>query len=73
MEQAVFNLADIEPRKVEVGHLRADWTFLGPAIGCKDVGVRRIQVQPGWFSTPLHVHAHDEETFYVLGGSGLSL
>ena len=73
MERAVFNLADIDPRKVEVGHLRADWTFLGPAIGCKDVGVRRIQVQPGWFSTPLHVHAHDEETFYVLGGSGLSL
>jgi uncharacterized cupin superfamily protein len=30
-------------------------------------------VQPGWFSTPLHVHAHDEETFYVLGGSGLSV
>src|SRR5262249_11788198 len=25
------------------------------------------------FSTPLHVHAHDEETFYVLGGSGLSV
>jgi uncharacterized cupin superfamily protein len=30
-------------------------------------------VQPGWFSTPLHVHAHDEETFFVLAGSGLSV
>jgi uncharacterized cupin superfamily protein len=69
----VVNLADVEPRKVEVGHLRADWTFLASALGCVDVGVRRIQVQPGWFSTPLHVHAHDEETFYVLAGSGLSL
>jgi uncharacterized cupin superfamily protein len=73
MEQAVFNIAGIKPRTVDVGHLRGDWTFLGPAIGCRDVGVRRIQVEPGFFSTPLHVHAHDEETFFVLAGSGVSL
>ena len=35
--------------------------------------MRRIQVEPGFFSTPLHVHAHDEETFFVLAGSGVSL
>jgi uncharacterized cupin superfamily protein len=73
IEPPVVNLGDIEPRTVDVGHLRADWTFVGRAVGCVDVGVRRIQVQPGWFSTPLHVHADDEETFFVLAGSGLSL
>jgi uncharacterized cupin superfamily protein len=73
VEPSVRNLADLEPRRVEVGHLRGDWTFVGPAIGCVDVGVRRVKVDPGFFSTPLHVHAHDEETFYVLSGSGVSL
>jgi uncharacterized cupin superfamily protein len=34
--------------------------------------MRRIRIDPGAFSTPLHVHRSDEETFYVLGGSGLS-
>ena len=67
------NLDELEPRRIEIGHLRADWTFVGPAAGCVAVGVRRIRVDPGWFSTPLHVHAHDEETFFVLDGSGLSV
>jgi uncharacterized cupin superfamily protein len=69
----IVNLADLESRHVDAGHLNADWTFVGPAVGSLDVGLRRIQVRPGFFSTPLHVHAHDEETFYVLGGSGLSV
>jgi len=73
MDEPVVNLADLEPRLVDMGHLRADWTFAGPAVGCRDVGFRRIKIEPGFFSTPLHVHAHDEETFFVLGGSGLSV
>jgi uncharacterized cupin superfamily protein len=73
MEPATVNLAELEPRRVETGHLRAEWTFVGPAAGCVEVGMRRIRVDPRFFSTPLHVHAHDEETFYVLAGSGLSL
>jgi uncharacterized cupin superfamily protein len=73
MELELVNLARLEPRTVDVGHLRAGWTFVGPAAGCVDVGIRRIQVQSGFFSTPQHVHAHDEETFFVLAGSGLSV
>jgi len=69
----VVNLDDLEPRNVEMGHLNAEWTWVGPAAGSVDVGVRRIRVKPGFFSTPLHVHADDEETFFVLGGSGLSV
>lgn len=69
----LVNLDDLEPRNVEMGHLNAEWTFVGPAAGSVDVGMRRIKVRPGFFSTPLHVHADDEETFFVLGGSGLSV
>ncbi len=73
MEPPLVNLGQLESRRVEVGHLRASWTFVASAAGCRDVGVRRIQIDPGAFATPLHVHAHDEETFFVLAGSGLSL
>ena len=69
----LVNLEELESRHIEMGHLRSDWTFVGPAAGSVDVGARRIRIEPGWFSTPLHVHAHDEETFFVLGGSGLSV
>ncbi len=69
----IVNLDELESRRIEAGHLNAEWTFVGAAAGSVDVGMRRIQVRPGFFSTPLHVHAHDEETFYVLGGSGLSV
>jgi uncharacterized cupin superfamily protein len=69
----VVNLDDLESRHIEVGHLNADWTFVSAAAGSVEVGMRRIRIAPGFFSTPLHVHAHDEETFYVLGGSGLSV
>jgi uncharacterized cupin superfamily protein len=34
--------------------------------------VKRIQVDPGMWSTPLHLEGSDEEIFWVLGGSGLS-
>jgi uncharacterized cupin superfamily protein len=36
------------------------------------VGVKRIRVEPGHWSTPAHVHGRDEEIFFVLGGHGLS-
>ena len=72
-ESPVVNLDELDSRRIDVGHLRADWTFVGPAAGCVGVGMRRIRIEPGYFSTPLHVHAHDEETFYVLSGSGLSV
>ena len=55
-----------------LGHLQARWTDLGTAAGCAGVGVRRIEVAAGAWSTPAHDHAGAEELFYVLGGSGIS-
>src|SRR5437764_10259923 len=59
-------------REFELGHLRGRWTFLGEAAGSVSVGVRRIQVPAGGWSTPAHEHGLEEEIFYVLGGRGLS-
>ena len=43
------------------------------AAGTKTVGVSRIKVDPGKWSTPLHRQTAEEEIFFVLGGSGLCL
>jgi uncharacterized cupin superfamily protein len=59
-------------RTWELGHIRGTWSFLGEAAGCQRVGLRRIQVPAGGWSTPAHEHGHEEEIFYVLSGSGLS-
>ena len=34
------------------------------------VGLKRITVDPGKWSTPLHLEGAEEEIFYVLGGDG---
>jgi uncharacterized cupin superfamily protein len=59
-------------REVDAGHLRSRWTFVGEAAGCVNVGVRRIELPPGGWSTPAHEHGRDEEIFYVMSGRGLS-
>jgi uncharacterized cupin superfamily protein len=56
----------------EVGHIRGTWSYLGESAGCQTVGVRRIQLPEGAWSTPAHEHGRQEEIFYVLSGRGLS-
>jgi uncharacterized cupin superfamily protein len=63
---------DVEPRHRVAGHLGGAWTDLGTAAGSVGVGVQRIQLEAGMWSTPAHVHGSAEEIFFVLGGSGLS-
>jgi uncharacterized cupin superfamily protein len=59
-------------REYELGHIRGRWTGLGAAAGCVAVGVRRIELPAGGWSTPAHEHGLEEEIFYVLDGRGLS-
>jgi uncharacterized cupin superfamily protein len=68
----IAHWGEVEPRAVEAGHLRARWTDLGSAAGSVAVGVQRLQLEEGGIPTPAHVHAVEEEIFYVLAGSGLS-
>ena len=63
---------DVEPYRRETGHLAGDWYDLGRASGCVSVGLKRIRVDPGKWSTPAHAEGAEEEIFFVLGGSGLS-
>jgi len=55
----------------EAGHISANWRRLAAAVGSVGVGLSRIQIDPGMWSTPAHVHGRAEEIFFVLGGSGL--
>jgi uncharacterized cupin superfamily protein len=56
----------------DLGHLRGHWTMLGDAAGCVNVGVRRIEIPAGGWSTPAHEHGREEEIFFVVAGRGIS-
>jgi uncharacterized cupin superfamily protein len=68
----ITHLDDVDGQAITIGHLDAVWSFLGQAAGSVGVGVRRIEVAAGGWSTPAHDHGRGEEIFYVLGGRGLS-
>jgi uncharacterized cupin superfamily protein len=59
-------------RDVDLGHLRGHWRNAGNVAGCVNVGVRRIDLPAGGWSTPAHEHGREEEIFYLLRGRGLS-
>jgi uncharacterized cupin superfamily protein len=65
------NLNESPSHDVTNGHLRGVWRDLGRAAGTRTVGLRRIQITPGHFSTPAHEHGADEEIFFVIDGGGL--
>jgi uncharacterized cupin superfamily protein len=65
------NLNDSRSGEFAVGHIKGIWRDLGREAGTRTVGLRRIEVAEGCFSTPAHDHGADEEIFFVLGGSGL--
>ena len=68
----IAHLDNAPSREFEVGHIRGRWSDLGRAAGSVGIGVRRIQVPAGSWSTPAHEHRGEEEIFYVLGGHGVS-
>ncbi len=63
---------DVEGVRREQGHIAGTWASL---TGSSSVtaGVRRIDVDPGMWSTPLHLEGSEEEIFFVLAGDGLSV
>jgi uncharacterized cupin superfamily protein len=65
------NLHECPARELAVGHIKGAWRELGRAAGTRGVGLRRIEVVAGHFSTPAHEHGGDEEIFFVLSGGGL--
>jgi uncharacterized cupin superfamily protein len=67
----VANLYGGHPGEVAIGHIKGTWRDLGREVGTRTVGLRRIEIAAGHFSTPAHDHGSDEEIFFVLGGDGL--
>jgi uncharacterized cupin superfamily protein len=68
----ITHFDEARSHEFDLGHLRGRWTLLGHAAGSVGVGVSRIQVPAGGWSTPAHQHGRGEEIFYVLAGRGLS-
>ena len=56
----------------ELGHSGGAGRCSARPAGSRTVGVRRIQLPPGCWSTPAHEHGRSEEIFYVLAGRGIS-
>ncbi len=63
---------DVEWTRIDRGPLQGSRQRLGAASGAARAGVSRYRMGPGERAMPVHVHADEEEIFYVLGGSGLS-
>jgi uncharacterized cupin superfamily protein len=55
-----------------LGHLGGRWSRLGDAAGCRRVGLQRIELPSGMWSTPAHEHGRSEEIFFVVAGAGIS-
>jgi uncharacterized cupin superfamily protein len=64
---------DDEPWKtLEHGDLRCKRQRLCFAVGAPRAALSRYRIPPGRRPMPQHVHADEEELFFVLAGSGLS-
>jgi uncharacterized cupin superfamily protein len=68
----ITNWHDVEGVRRERGHIAGTWASM-TGTNSVTVGVRRIEVDAGLWSTPLHLEGSEEEIFYVLAGSGLSV
>lgn len=54
------------------GPLQGRRRRLGAAAGATRIGLSRYELGPGERAMPVHVHADEEEHFFVLSGSGFS-
>jgi uncharacterized cupin superfamily protein len=63
---------EVESQRRERGHIAGDWSSLTGANSVT-VGVQRIRIDSGRWSTPLHLEGSEEEIFYVLSGTGTSV
>jgi uncharacterized cupin superfamily protein len=67
----IANLHEGRSGEMAFGHIKSVWRDLAREAGSRTVGLRRVEVEEGYFSTPAHEHGGEEEIFFVLGGEGL--
>jgi uncharacterized cupin superfamily protein len=63
---------DVEWTRIDRGPLQGSRQRLGARASTARAGLSRYRLGHGERAMPVHVHADEEEFFYVLGGSGLS-
>jgi uncharacterized cupin superfamily protein len=63
---------EVEAVAIDGTQLRGTRWRLGVAAGAERVGLSRYRLAAGERAMPAHVHADEEEIFYVLAGSGVS-
>jgi len=63
---------DVRVVRREEGHIRGDWQSL-TGDESVTIGLKRIRVPAGFWSTPLHLEGSEEEIFFVLAGTGISV
>lgn len=68
----LVQLDELPELVIDNGDLRGRRTRVGPAAGAVRAGLSRYRLNAGERAMPVHVHADEEDLFYVLRGSGLS-
>jgi uncharacterized cupin superfamily protein len=68
----VIHSDEVEPRVIDGTQLRGTRWRLGAAAGADAVGLSRYRIAAGERAMPVHVHADEEELFYVLHGEAIS-
>lgn len=66
------HIDDVPAEERGVGDIRATRQMLGRAAGSAQIGASRWQIPAGARNAPAHVHATEEEIFYVLAGEGFA-
>jgi uncharacterized cupin superfamily protein len=72
MAPNILHLDDVEPLDLARGPLAGHRQRLGAAAGAARAGLSRYVLGPGERPMPVHVHADEEELFYVVAGAGVS-
>lgn len=63
---------DVPEEAIDRGPLQGRRQRLAAAAGATRIGLSRYRLGPGERPMPVHVHADEEEHFYVVAGSGFS-
>ena len=72
MSDHIAHWDEVASRTIERGDMRGERWRLGAAAGTRRVGLSRYRIPAGHRCMPVHVHADEEEIFFVLSGSGFS-
>ena len=66
----VVNRDELQPMEMKKGKHHVVGRRFGPAAGNRQIGGTLVELAPGAISYPFHYHCMNEETIYVISGTG---